>query len=63
MIVHLLVGLIEKTLYKMSQYFPKPYEPFGGDINVKIDLSNYATQTDLKKATGVDSSKLAAKSD
>ena len=31
----------------MSQYFPKPYEPFGGDINVKVDLSNYAT--DLKK--------------
>ena len=22
----------------MSQYFPKPYEPFGGDINVKVDL-------------------------
>ena len=21
----------------MSQYFPKPYEPFGGDINVKVD--------------------------
>ena len=61
--VHLLVGLIEKTLYEMSQYFPKPYEPFGGDINVKIDLSNYATKTDLKKATGVDLSKLAAKSD
>ena len=33
----------------MSQYFPKPYEPFGGDINVKVDLSNYATKTDLKK--------------
>ena len=32
----------------MSQYFPKPYEPFGGDINVKVDLSNYATKTDLK---------------
>ena len=31
----------------MSQYFPKPYEPFGGDINVKVDLSNYATKTDL----------------
>ena len=29
----------------MSQYFPKPYEPFGGDINVKVDLSNYATKT------------------
>ena len=25
----------------MSQYFPKPYEPFGGGINVKVDLSNY----------------------
>ena len=24
----------------MSQYFPKPYEPFSGDINVKVDLSN-----------------------
>ena len=23
----------------MSQYFPKPYEPFTGDINVKVDLS------------------------
>ena len=32
----------------MSQYFPKPYEPFGGDINVKVDLSNYATKTALK---------------
>ena len=32
----------------MSQYFPKPYEPFGGDINVKVDLSNYAMKTDLK---------------
>ena len=31
----------------MSQYFPKPYESFGGDINVKVDLSNYATKTDL----------------
>ena len=28
----------------MNQYFPKPYKPFGGDINVKIDLSNYATK-------------------
>ena len=28
----------------MSQYFPKPYEPFGRDISVKVDLSNYATQ-------------------
>ena len=32
----------------MSQYFPKPYEPFGGDINVTVDLSNYATKDDIK---------------
>ena len=43
----------------MSQYFLKPYEPFGGDINVKFDLSNYATKLDLKNATGIDTSKLA----
>ena len=30
----------------MSKYFPKPYEPFGGDINVKVDLPNYATKKD-----------------
>ena len=28
----------------MSQYFPKPYELFGEDINVRVDLSNYATK-------------------
>ena len=32
----------------MSQYFPKLYEPFGGEINVKVNLSNFATKTDLK---------------
>ena len=32
----------------MSQYFSKPYEPFGRDINVKVDLSNYATKADIK---------------
>ena len=47
----------------MSQYFPKPYEPFGGDISVKVDLSNYATKTVLKNATGIDTYKLAAKYD
>ena len=49
---------------KTSQYFPQPYEPlFGGDINVKVDLSNYTTKSYLKNATGIDTSKLAAKSD
>ena len=46
----------------MSQYFPKPYEPFGGDINVKVDLSNYATKTDIKNVSHVDTSSFAIKS-
>ena len=46
----------------MSQYFPKPYEPFGGDINVTVDLSNYATKTDLKNVSHVDVSSFALKS-
>ena len=46
----------------MSQYFPNPYEPFGGDINVKVDLSNYATKTDLKNVSYVDNSSFALKS-
>ena len=46
----------------MSQYFRKPYEPFGGDINVKVGLSNYATETDLKNVSHVDVSTFALKS-
>ena len=45
----------------MSQYFPKPYEPFGGDINVKVDLSNYATKSDIKNISHVDTSSFASK--
>ena len=46
----------------MSQYFPKPYEPFGGDINFKVDLSNFATKTDLKILSHVDVKSFALKS-
>ena len=46
----------------MRQYFPKPYEPFGGDINVKVDLSNYATKTDNKNISHIDTSIFALKS-
>ena len=45
----------------MSQYFPKPYKPFGGDINVKVDLSNYATKADIKNISHVDTSGFALK--
>ena len=44
----------------MSQYFPKPYEPFGGDI-AKVDLSNYATKADIKNIPHVDTSSFALK--
>ena len=46
----------------MNQYFPKPYEPFGGDINVKVHLSSYATRTDIKNISHVDTSGFALKS-
>ena len=45
----------------MSQYFPKPFKSFGGNINVKVDLYNYATKTDLKNETHVDTSNFPLK--
>ena len=45
----------------MSQYFPNMFRSFGGNINVKLDLSNYATKTDLKNVTHVDTSTFALK--
>ena len=49
-------------IQKVSQYFPKPYEPFGGDINLKHDLSNYVTKIDVKSISHVDTSSFALKS-
>ena len=46
----------------MSQYFLKSHKPFGGDINVKVDLSNYATKAYLKNILHVDVSSFALKS-
>ena len=45
----------------MSQYFPNPYEPFRGDINVKVNLSNYTTKADIKNISHVDTSSFALK--
>ena len=44
-----------------TQYFRKPYEPFGGGINVKVDLSNYAKKADIKNISHVDTSSFALK--
>ena len=46
---------------KMSQYFPKPYDPFSGNINVKVDLSSYATKADIKNISHVDTLSFALK--
>ena len=45
----------------MSQQFQKPFISFGKNINVKFDLSNYATKTDLKSVTNVDTSSFVLK--
>ena len=45
----------------MNQYFQKPYEPFGGDINVKVYLSNYVTKADIKNISHIDTSNFVLK--
>ena len=45
----------------MSEYFPKSFRSFGRNINVKVDLSNYATKTDIKNISHVDTSSFALK--
>ena len=46
----------------MSDYFRRRYKRFDGDISVKVDLSNYATKTDLKNVSHVDVSSFTLKS-
>ena len=45
----------------MSKYFLKPYGTFRGDINVKVDLSNYGTKADIKNISNVDTLSFALK--
>ena len=45
----------------MNQYCAKSFRSFGGNIKVKVDLSNYATKTDLKNVTHIDSSSFVLK--
>ena len=45
----------------MNEYFPKLFRGFGRNINVEVDLSNYATKTDLKNVTHVNTSRFAIK--
>ena len=43
----------------MSQFFPQSFESFRRNINVKLDLSNYATKADIKNVSHVDTSSFA----
>ena len=45
----------------MSKYFPKSFRTFGKNINFKVDLSNYATKTDIKNISYIDTSIFALK--
>ena len=46
---------------KVSKYFPKLYKPFDRNINVKVNLSNYATKADIKNISHVDTSSFVLK--
>ena len=67
--VHLKPGTIKKiqcnftgcNCIKISKYYPKPYKLFGRGIKVKLDLSNYATKSDIKNISHVDTSIFAFK--
>ena len=50
--------LNDRSHIKLSQYFPKPFRNFGRNINLKVNLSNYATKTDFKNVTYVDTSNI-----
>ena len=46
----------------MSEYFPKP-NSLGANVKVELNLSNYATKSDLKSATGFETSSFAKRTD
>ena len=49
----------KRVHYKMS-YYP-PYKSYSKNVKVELDLTNYATKTDLKNITHVDVSSFASK--
>ena len=62
MIIRLTVGLIKNTVIS-NWFFPEPYICSKTRIKVEVDLSNYATKSNLKQETGADTSKCAKKVD
>ena len=54
---------MKKTLHKNESVLSQPYINFGGNINVKVDLSNYATKSDIKNISHVDIWSFSLKTD
>ena len=50
-----------KSCIRMSQYFPKPFKRFRRNIDVKVDLSSYATKADINNISHVDTSRFPLK--
>ena len=53
-------GLIRKDIIQMSEFFPEP-KYSEGRVKIQSDLSNIATNVDLKNAPGADTSDFAKK--
>ena len=49
-----------KRVYYKTSYYP-PYKSFSNNVKVELDLTNYATKTELKNITHVDVSSFATK--
>ena len=49
MIIYLIAGLLSQIDCKICQYFPEPYNHFDWLVKVELNLSNYATKSDVKK--------------
>ena len=50
----------QRVYYKMSTYYP-PYKSSSSNIKEELDLTNYATKTDLNNITHVGTSSFASK--
>ena len=54
MIIHLIIGFIKKTLLHKMSYFPELHDHTKKQTKFELDLSSYATRSDLKNPTGVE---------
>ena len=61
MIIHLIAGQIKKRYENIKTSYYQ--EPDNCSRNKVKDISNYATKSEMKKATGVGTSEVVEKSD